>query len=426
MHGIVGEEHAARGSHHKKLPSNFLTYSKDWLWSYLAGYIDGDGTIHLNKKSGIQYVDVCTTSFAMAQQLQLIATKLGIYSRLCQATLRTENIKIKGKSCKANAQPFNVVFHITKDHVNSLKESIKIVERLKSPAIGLKHVLLLGEQKVSTKNPSFYPFDFVYDVTTESGLVVVSGLLVSNSGGVAQSRGGGSTSRLERLGQLLNLPKTLPYSATLSKIDGKVHSISKTSTGGHEILIGREKDVHKHYVPSSLDLKVEVGQEIERGDPISSGPINPHQLLQLKDMGAVRKYLTTEMGDMYKDVGGVRRRNVEVVVRNLTNLTEVVDSGKSDHLAGDILPTSIVEAHNRMAKEKDDKILHRPILRGIKESALLKSEDYLSRMNFQRIQNTLIEGAGKAWKTTPRSYDPLSSWSNSSIDIQKDKNDAKY
>jgi hypothetical protein len=79
-----------------------------------------------------------------------------------------------------------------------------------------------------------------------------------------------------------------------------------------------------------------------------------------------------------------------------------------------------------MAKEKDDKILHRPILRGIKESALLKSEDYLSRMNFQRIQNTLIEGAGKAWKTTPRSYDPLSSWSNSSIDIQKDKNDAKY
>ncbi len=283
------------------------------------------------------------------------------------------------------------------------------------------------EKVVSVEETNYQ--GLVYDLSTETQSFVANSIKTHNSfhsGGTALSRGGGSASRLDRLGQLLNIPKTLPYSATLSKVDGKVHSIEKDSTGGHDIFIKREKEMHKHYVPSSLDLKVEVGHEVQKGDAISTGPINPHQLLQLKDMNAVRKYLTNEMGNMYKDVGGVRRRNVEVVVRNLTNLTEVVDSGKSDHLAGDILPTSIVEAHNRAAKDKDDKILHRPILRGIKESALLKSEDYLSRMNFQRIQNTLIEGAGKMWHTTPRSLDPIPAWSNSSIDIQKDKNDAKY
>lgn len=248
-----------------------------------------------------------------------------------------------------------------------------------------------------------------------------------HSGGVSASRGGASTSKLERLQQLLNLPKTLAFSSTLSKTDGKVHSITPDSTGGHEVLIGAAKDQQRHYVPSSLDLTVKVGDEVSKGSPISTGPVNPHQLLQLKDMNAVRKYLTTEMGQMYKEVGGVRRRNVEVVVKNLTNLTEVVDPGKSDHLPGDILSTSIVEAHNRGAKDRDDKILHKPILRGIKESALLKSEDYLSRMNFQRIQNTLIEGAGKGWRTTTKgSLDPIGAWSSSMIDVQKDKNDPSY
>ncbi len=387
----------------KQLPIGFLGASTEWKLDFLAGLLDGDGCIEGQDRMALD-----TTSWHLASQVQELVRSIGGKSYL----YKTTNKEL------TRHQGFRLTIRLPYQ-LNSVKNFpiwTGILENYGSyeKIIDVKEILYDG---------------WTYDFSTESKSYTTCGITTHNSfhsGGTAMSRGGGSTSRLERLGQLLNLPKTLPYSATLSKIDGKVHSISKTSTGGHEILIGREKDVHKHYVPSSLDLKVEVGQEIERGDPISSGPINPHQLLQLKDMGAVRKYLTTEMGDMYKDVGGVRRRNVEVVVRNLTNLTEVVDSGKSDHLAGDILPTSIVEAHNRMAKEKDDKILHRPILRGIKESALLKSEDYLSRMNFQRIQNTLIEGAGKMWHTTPRSLDPLSSWSNSSIDIQKDKNDAKY
>ena len=412
-----------RYSSNKKLPPDFLGYSDEWLWSFLAGYLDTDGYLSKSRHDHF-YLKYCGVSWAMMQQLLLIASKLNIHSSISSGGIPKPH-KLGKQTITGKHPIFTVTLSASTKDLEKLKESVK-VSKIDNPSPAINTVELKGNRKFTVVKAQEYVHEYVYDCTTSSGKMIVSGLLVSNSGGTAMSRGGGATSRLNRLQQLLNLPKTLPYSATLSKIDGKVHSISKTSTGGHEILIGREKDVHKHYVPSSLDLKVEVGQEIERGDPISSGPINPHQLLQLKDMSAVRKYLTTEMGDMYKDVGGVRRRNVEVVVRNLTNLTEVVDSGKSDHLAGDILPTSIVEAHNRMAKEKDDKILHRPILRGIKESALLKSEDYLSRMNFQRIQNTLIEGAGKMWRTTPRSLDPLSSWSNSSIDIQKDKNDAKY
>ena len=110
----------------------------------------------------------------------------------------------------------------------------------------------------------------------------------------------------------------------------------------------------------------------------------------------------------------------------MTNLTEVVSSGSSDHLPGDILSTAIVDAHNRTVPT-ENRILHKPILRGIKETALLKDEDYLSKMNFQRIQNTVIEGVGKGWKTTTKdTLSPLPAWAAGTIDVQKDKNNPKY
>lgn len=238
-----------------------------------------------------------------------------------------------------------------------------------------------------------------------------------HSGGVSASKGGQSVSKLERLNQLLNLPKNLPGSATLSKLTGTIHSIEKDeSVGGHNISVSSGGKISKHYVPEYNELLVSQGDHIAKGDRLSSGPINPHHLLALKNMDAVRNYLSDEMGQMYKEVGGVRRRNVEVVVRNLTNNTEIVDPGASDHLSGDLANISKVEDFNRAQKNPDHKIIHKPILKGIKEAALIKDEDWLNRMNFQRIQNTLIEGAGKGWKTrTSDSTSPIGPFATSTI-----------
>jgi len=357
----------------ESLPNDFLSYSVQWL---------RDFTVAIYKfKAG----NIKLTNFQLVQQLSMIFAKLN--------------------------------WDVGMNSEDGLTFSFDFYKGI---------VKLSGQRLVQTIKPVLYTDEYVYDVTTEDHSLIIGGLLTHNSGGVAQSRGGGSSSKLERLSQLLNLPKGLPYSATLAKHNGVIHSVEKDTAGGHKVFIQNNTGVHEHYVPSTLDLTVEKGHEVKRGEAISNGPVNPHQLLQLKDMGAVRKYLTTEMGDMYKDVGGVRRRNVEVVVKNLTNLTEVVSSGSSDHLPGDILSTAIVDAHNRTVPT-ENRILHKPILRGIKETALLKDEDYLSKMNFQRIQNTVIEGVGKGWKTTTKdTLSPLPAWAAGTIDVQKDKNNPKY
>ena len=276
----------------------------------------------------------------------------------------------------------------------------------------------------------------IHDIGTNVGIIASQALSEPaiqiamdsfHSGGIATGRGVQSVSALQRAQQLFNLPKTLPNSAVLSKSTGIISKIEKdSSTNGHYVFVKTDKDEHKHYVPPSRDLLVKSGDSISRGDSLSDGVVNPRQLLQHKNMDEVRNYITDQLHRIYKNVGGTRRRNVEVVVRNLTNLTEVADPGKSEHLTGDVVPLNIIQDFNSKVGT-EDKILHKPILKGIKETALLKDEDYLSRMNFQRIQNTLIEGAGKGWKTTTKNTtNPIPAFAASTIGPQVDKTKPHY
>lgn len=403
-----------RYSSNKKLPSDFLGYSDEWLWDFLAGYLDCDG--YLGKsRHGYQYLRFSSVSWAMTQQLLLIANKLGLSASISSRSIPKAHT-LNGQEIKGNYPTFVVVVTVSKEAINNLHKSIKIKDLIKpSPAKFVAEIK--GNRKFKIIKPIEYKNDYVYDFTTSTGTMIVSGFRVSNSGGVAASRGGGSVSKLERLQQLLNLPKNLPGSAVLSKLTGTIQSIEKDeSVGGHNVLVSSGAKISKHYVPEYNELLIKPGDSIDKGDRLSSGPINPHHLLALKNMDAVRTYLSDEMGQMYKEVGGVRRRNVEVVVRNLTNNTEIVDPGASDHLSGDLANISKVEDFNRAQKNPDHKIIHKPILKGIKEAALIKDEDWLNRMNFQRIQNTLIEGAGKAWKAkTTDSISPIGPFAASTI-----------
>lgn len=406
-----------RYSWNKHLPSDFIHYPKEWLVDFLCAYIEGDGTISIKKTGkGTGNVIIDTVSFSLLQQLQIICFKLNLVSTM----LLTPN------RAKTDWQGFRLNIRLTEEAKTMLKDCVKVHKiNVCSPP---QNVCLEEFKPVSYTKPVIYNREHVYDVTTADGTVSICGILTHNTGGAAVSRGAQSVSALQRAQMLLNLPKTLPDSAILAKSTGTVTKIEKDpSTNGHYVFIKNEKDETKHYVPSHKELLISHGSTINKGDQLSNGLINPHHLLQLKNMDSVRDYLTEELYKVYKNVGGTRRRNVEVVVKNLTNLTEVADGGASEHIPGDIVPLNKVQTFNSQVKNPLDKILHKPILKGVKEAALLKSEDYIDRMNFQRIQHTLIEGAGKGWKTTSRgSSSPLSGWAQSTIDVQKDKNDPRY
>jgi len=161
--------------------------------------------------------------------------------------------------------------------------------------------------------------------------------------------------------------------------------------------------VQRHLV----DDNIKPGMHVKRGDRLSSGNINPHKLLEAtKDIHSVQNFLTEELhGSLFGKLG-VRRRNVEVAVRSITNLAKVRDSGGSDYIPGDVIPRSVLEEHNRGVSRKDH-VQFDPILKGTGEVPLIGTSDWMQRLNYQRLHTTLQGAAAKGEKSDIHSTSPI-------------------
>jgi DNA-directed RNA polymerase beta' subunit len=232
-----------------------------------------------------------------------------------------------------------------------------------------------------------------------------------HSGGVAASRGGASVDRIKRLGQLLNMPKQLPGSAVLAEKAGKIEHIEKDpTTNGHYIHI----DGQKHYAQANKELAVKVGDHVSMGDKLTHGPINPHHLLPLKGVEAVRHYLADELSTVVAKEG-VRRRNIEVVTKNLTGLAQVRDAGSSHWLIGDIVPITELDKHNKQVKQSENKIVYRHIIKGADDASPFKSPDVLDRINFESIQREIVGAAGTLGGWKQHGLNPITNIAMSSV-----------
>jgi DNA-directed RNA polymerase subunit beta' len=229
-----------------------------------------------------------------------------------------------------------------------------------------------------------------------------------HSGGLAAGRGGASVSRIQRLRDLLTMPKNLKNSATLSEVNGHVTAIHQnTAIGGYDIRV----DGHTHPAILEHNPDLKVGAKVSRGDSLSAShaPINPIQLLDYtKNLDKVQGYLTSELYQGLYKKEGVRQRNIETVVRALTNLTEVKDPGTSHWIAGDVVPHSVVEEHNRGVRGNpaERPVHHESVLYGSQETPQT-GNDWMARLNYRKLKSTLLHGAAEGWKSDIHGTHPI-------------------
>jgi DNA-directed RNA polymerase subunit beta' len=227
-----------------------------------------------------------------------------------------------------------------------------------------------------------------------------------HSGGVAGGSGGGKfVDTLTRFGNLLEMPAQIKNEATTATATGKITHIKKDAVGGQDIYV----DNVRHFVPRDLvDPNVKVGDDVRKGKQLSKGFTNPHKLLHAtKDIHQVQQYLTKELHDGLFDDLGVRRRNIEVAVRSITNLAKVKDPSGSEWLHGDVIPRSMVEEHNRNLGRGQKPVEYEPILKGTGEIPHLITKDWLQRMNYQRLHLTVQQAAAMGQKSDIHSTNPI-------------------
>ena len=231
-----------------------------------------------------------------------------------------------------------------------------------------------------------------------------------HQGGTASSKSA-LVDQFEQVQDLLLFPKQLPGSATLSTVNGKVTKIEKDPAGGHNVTIEGER----HYIPLSrgaplYDKKpLVVGTEVKKGMPISEGRVNPHEMLPLTGIEPVQALLASNLADMYEGQG-IRRRNHEVVIKALTNLTKIKDAGSSTHyIRGDFAPTTFVTSTNRGMAKGDHPIVHEPILKGVNVLPIDMQEDWMAKLNHEGLSETVINAAQQGWRSNIHSLHPIPS-----------------
>lgn len=373
-------------SHNKQLPPGWAAQDNKWKKEFLAGLLDGDGT-EIEKHTAA----LDTASWSLVCQVQEIVRSLGGWS-VTYATTVTNLTRHQGYRVTIDL-PFRLL-------------SVKDLPSVVCNALEGSY-----SRVAQVKEIEFYA-DWTYDLATETKGFSASGIRTHNSfhtGGVAASRGGGAANRLDRLLQILNPPEKLPGAATLSRTKGKIQKIERDkATKGWNIYVGGEK----HFAPAQRTpfhrgKPLSIGKIIQRGDALTDGLINPRDLLPLTDVPTVQRYMVDELyNGIYKDER-VRRRNIETVVRSLTNLAQVSDGGDSDRLPGDYVLRTIIEEENRKAAPGTRLIEATPILKGLAQGALDQQEDWMARLNFRRLKDTLMQGASKGWKTNIHGTNPI-------------------
>lgn len=158
--------------------------------------------------------------------------------------------------------------------------------------------------------------------------IAQGGLNMKHSGKKQQGTG---YSGFDMLKSMVTVPKIYKDRATVSEIDGRVEKIEKAPQGGSYVWV----DDSKFYVPSGYDVLVKEGDEVEAGDQLSDGVVNPADAVKYKGIGEGRRYFTQRFTQAYRDSGYKgNRRNVEALARSIIN-NVVVDDEDSE---GQMLP----------------------------------------------------------------------------------------
>jgi len=241
-----------------------------------------------------------------------------------------------------------------------------------------------------------------------------------HTGGTASATGG-ITDSFGRINEILMATKQVPGKATLSEEEGRVTDIKPGVAGGYNVMVGESE----HFIPQHLQVAVKKGENVAKGQKLSSGKMHPLEVLRINGMESARQEMADELSDIYTSGGTpVNKRHIETVVKSVTNTTQILDpKGNTEFVEGDIVPYDKVEAINA-GLSKDDKIIHAPIIRGA-EMTPYSRHDWLSQMAYRHLKDAVTLGAAQGWKTNIKGYNPIPAFVAGSIGT-KDKEEGSF
>jgi DNA-directed RNA polymerase subunit beta' len=290
--------------------------------------------------------------------------------------------------------------------------SISVIDPNDRNAAGkdLKPMITLTDKKgkellfPNSTVPAHYPLPANASINVVDGDTIDIGQIIAR---IPQEAGGTKdiTGGLPRVADLFEARKPKDP-AILAEITGTV-TLGKETKGKLRLVITPDdgkplpngKMQYEELIPKWRTLSVFEGEHVEKGEVISDGPPTPHDILRLKGISELAKYIVNEIQDVYRLQGvKINDKHIEVITRQMLRKVEITDMGDSSLIRGEQVEyRRVLEENERLSQEGMQPAKFERQLLGITKASLA-TESFISAASFQETTRVLTEAAvtGKA------------------------------
>lgn len=173
------------------------------------------------------------------------------------------------------------------------------------------------------------------------------------------------TQGLPRVEQLFEVRKP-KKAAILSDVDGVVEKIEVIGNR-RKIYVRPSEDeenqeIRTYFVPHDVKIAVTEGDRVRAGDRLTLGPINPRDILRIKGIRAVQKYLLEEIQSVYISQGvSINDKHIEIIIRQIARLNKIMveNAGDTNLLSGEMVFLEDFEKENARVLEENARLKER-------------------------------------------------------------------
>ncbi len=202
------------------------------------------------------------------------------------------------------------------------------------------------------------------------------------------------TGGLPRVAELVEARKPKD-AAEIAKIDGTIEM--KGVQKGKRIVIVRDETTgmeEEHLIPLTKHLIVQQGDIVEKGQQITDGTLQPHEILEICGIRELQKYFVNQVQEVYRLQGvDVNDKHIEIIVRQMLQKVRITDPGDTIFLYGeDINKKAFHKQNKKVLADGGRPAQAAPVLLGITKASL-GTESYFSAAAFQETTRILTDAA---------------------------------
>jgi DNA-directed RNA polymerase subunit beta' len=241
-----------------------------------------------------------------------------------------------------------------------------------------------------------YPIPSGAHIVVAEGDKIVAGTLMAKTPRKT-SKTKDITGGLPRVAELFEARRPKD-AAEISKIDGIV-DFGSSVRGKRCILIKDQQTSveEEHLIPIGKHVIVFKGDYVKKGQQLTEGPIDPHEVLDICGPQELQEHLVNEVQEVYRLQGvTINDKHIEIIVRQMLRKVRITEPGDTTFLWGEQVDKLEFEEENQRVEKMGGKPAEaQPVLLGITKASL-ETESFLSAASFQDTTRVLTEAATRA------------------------------